>query len=258
MFEAQLAAADTAIAVAELAVANAGVTLARLLGRREGAELPTTQPDPPHLATVTTSDAIGTAVEQTPEVIEARARIESARVTSTIAGQALMPVLNIGATFEVLGLGFDDVGQTFTTFGSFTAVQFLGTLTYQTPLDDVQIHMEQERAQIAIEIAEQNYQAARAQAVADATSALRSDRAASRRLALADHAVEVAQRALAAQEERLSLGAGLVIDVLTATQTLRQSELDRARAEVDGQEARLRLLHLLGQLLARFDERAPD
>ena len=146
----------------------------------------------------------------------------------------------------------------FSMFGSLMAVQFLGTLTYQTPLDDTQIHMEQERAQIAIEIAEQNYQAARAQAMADATTALRSDQVAVRRLELADHAVDVAQRALAAQEERLSLGSGLVIDVLTATQTLRQSELDRARAEVDAQEARLRLLHLLGQLLARFDERAPD
>ena len=30
------------------------------------------------------------------------------------------------------------------------------------------------------------------------------------------------------------------------------------RAEVDAQEAHLRLLHLLGQLLARFDERAPE
>ena len=169
-----------------------------------------------------------------------------------------MPVLNIGATFQVLGLGYDDVGQTFSPFGSFTAVQFLGTLTYQTPLDDTQSHMEQERASIAIEIAEQTYQAARAVAVADATSAIRADQAATHRLDLTDHAVDLAQRSLAAQEERRLLGSGLLIDVMTATQTLRQAELDRARAEVDAQEARVRLRHLLGDLLTRFDERAPE
>ena len=108
--EAQLAAIDTTIATAELTVANAGIVLARLLGRREGAVLPSTEPAPPHLSSVGTADAVSNAVDHAPEVIEARARIESARVTSTIAGQALMPVLNIGATFEVLGLGFDNVG----------------------------------------------------------------------------------------------------------------------------------------------------
>jgi outer membrane protein TolC len=255
--EAQLATIDSALAVAELTAANAAATLARLLGRREGSA-PRTQPEPPRLAPVTAGDALRTVVDSAPEVIEARARIESARIASTIAGQALMPVLNLSGTFEVLGLGYNDVGQTFSNFGSFAAVQFLGTLTYQTPLDDVQIHMEQERAQIAIQIAEQNYEAARAQALADATAALRADEAATRRVELTDHAVDVAQRALAAQEERLQLGSGLVIDVLTATQTLRQAELDRARAEVDAQEARVRLLHLLGQLLGRFDERAPE
>mgnify|MGYP003346974196 CR=1 FL=1 len=85
---------------------------------------------------------------------------------------------------------------------------------------------------------------------------MRADAAATRRLALTDHAVHVAQRSLAAQEERLGLGSGLVVNVLTATQALGQAELDRARAEVDVQEARLRLLHVMGELLARFDERA--
>ena len=189
--EAQLAAIETTIATAELTVANAGITLARLLGRREGAVLPSTQPQPPHLSTVATANAIGEAVDQAPEVIEARAASSPRASTSTIAGQALMLVLNIGATFEVAAVSaFDDVGQTFSTFGSLTAVQFLGTLTYQTPLDDTQIHMEQERAQIAIEIAQQNYQVARAQAMADATTALPlgpSGGAPAR--ALADHAV---------------------------------------------------------------------
>ena len=253
--DAQLATFDIAIANAELLVESAGITLARLLGRRS-ASAPTTQPEPPHLSPAASADAARSAVDNAPEVIEARARIESAQVASTVAGQALMPVLNVSGTFEVLGLGYDNVGQTFSNFGSFTAVQFLGTLTYQTPLDDVMIHMEQERAQIAIEIAEQNYEAARAQAMADATTASAADRAATHRLALTEHAVDIAGRALSAQEERLSLGSGLIISVLTATQTLRQAELDRARAEVDAQEARLRLLHLLGQLLARFDERA--
>jgi outer membrane protein len=256
--DAQLASIDASMASTELAAQNAAITLGRLLGRRDGAASPTTQPEPPHLSPVATADAIAIAVDHAPEVIEARARIESARVVSSIAGQALMPVLNIGATFSVLGLGYDDVGQTFSNFGAFTAVQFLGTLTYQTPLDNTQQHMEQERAQLAIQIAEQNYEAARAQATADATSALRGDQAATRRIELTEHAVDIAQRALAAQEERLRLGSGLVIDVLNATQTLRQAELDRARAEVDAQQARLRLLHLLGELLGRFDERAPD
>lgn len=255
--EAQLATIDSTIASAELTAQNAATTLARLLGRRTGAT-PSTDPDPPHLSPTTTADALERVVEQAPEVIEARARIESARIAATVAGQALMPVLNLSGTFEVLGLGYNDVGQTFSNFGSFTAVQFLGTLTYQTPLDDTQIHMEQERAQIAIQIAEQNYEAARAQAFADATSAVQADRAATRRIELTAHAVDVAERALAAQEERLALGSGLLIDVMSATQTLRAAELDRARAEVDAQEARVRLLHLLGELLGRFDERAPE
>lgn len=249
--EAQLATLETTIAGAELTAANAAVVLSRLLGRREGAALPTTEPSPPSIASVATDETARAAADAAPEVIEARARIESARVTASIAGQSLMPVLDVSGTFQVLGLGYDDVGQTFSSFGSFTAVQFLATLTYQTPLDDVQRHMEEERARIAIEVAEQTYEAARAQALADATSAVLAERAAVHRVELAEHAVDVARQSLAAHEERFALGAGLVVDVLTATQTLRQAELDRARAEVDAQEARVRLLHLAGELLAR-------
>jgi len=43
--------------------------------------------------------------------------------------QALMPVLDVGATFSVLGLGYDDVGQTFSNFGSLTAVQLIFRLS---------------------------------------------------------------------------------------------------------------------------------
>jgi outer membrane protein TolC len=137
-------------------------------------------------------------------------------------------------------------------------VQFLGTLTYQTPLDDVQLQMDQARAALAVEAAEASYDAARAAAVAEARAALESDRAASRRVELSAHAVELARRALAAQEERRALGAGVLLDVLAAAQTLRQAELDLARAEVDAQEARVRWLHLRGELLARYRERVPE
>ena len=43
-----------------------------------------------------------------------------------------------------------------------------------------------------------------------------------------------------------------------AAQTLRQAELELARAEVDAQEARVRWLHLRGELLARYRERLPE
>ena len=49
-----------------------------------------------------------------------------------------------------------------------------------------------------------------------------------------------------------------MISVIAATQALRQAELDRARAEVDAQIARVQLLHLLGELLARYGERSLD
>ena len=57
----------------------------------------------------------------------------------------------------------------------------------------------------------------------------------------------------------LALGAGAgEMGLLGAAQTLRQAELDRARAEVDAQEARVRWLHLRGELLARYGERLPE
>jgi outer membrane protein len=255
--EAQVASAESAIASAELTARTASITLARLLGRT-AESLPSASEAPSALGPVVLASAEGDPIEEAPEVIEARARIESARVATRIAGQSVMPVLDVGAEVQVLGLGYDDVGQTLSNFGSFTAVQFLGTLTYQTPLDDVQLQMDQARAALAVEAAEASYDAARAAAVAEARAALESDRAASRRVELSAHAVELARRALAAQEERRALGAGVLLDVLAAAQTLRQAELDLARAEVDAQEARVRWLHLRGELLARYRERVPE
>lgn len=251
--EAQLATAESAIAVAELGARTAAIVLARLLGRT-GEGLPSTSAEAPALAP---EPEVGddASAEEAPEVIEARARVESARVAAQIAGQAVMPVLDLGAEVQVLGLGYDDVGQTFSHFGALSAVQFLGTLTYQTPLDDVQLRMDQARAALAVETAQASYDAALAVAVADVRTAVEADRAASRRLALASRAVELASRALAAQEERRALGAGVLLDVLAAAQTLRQAELDRARAELDAQQARVRLLHLRGTLLEHLDGR---
>jgi outer membrane protein TolC len=255
--EAQVASAESAIASAELGVRTASIALARLLGRTTSA-LPSASGAPEALGPVVLAAGGDEPIEEAPEVLEARARIESARVATQIAGQSVMPVLDVGAEVQVLGLGYDDVGQTLSNFGSFTAVQFLGTLTYQTPLDDVQLRMDQARAALAVEAAEASYEAARASATAEARAALETDRAATRRVELAAHAVDLATRALAAQEERRSLGAGVLLDVLGAAQTLRQAELDRARAEVDAQEARVRWLHLRGELLARYGERLPE
>ena len=247
--EAQLATADTQLASAELTTTQAAITLAALLGDRSerGAQLSTVA----QTRTLVSMDdaSIETSIDGSPEVMEAQARVEATRVASRVAGQALLPLLDVAATFSVLGLGYDDVGQTFSNFGSLTAVQLMGTLTYQTALEDTQLHRREERAVIATEIAEQSYEAARAQAIAEARAAREADVIATRRLALAERAVEIARRALAAQEERRTLGTGLLLDVLTATQTLRQAELERARAEVDAQLARVRLLHLRGELL---------
>ena len=83
--ETQVATAASRIASAELAGENARTTLASLLGRT-GTSLPSTNEEPPRLAPVAVSDAARRAIESAPEVIEAEAQLESARVLAGAAG----------------------------------------------------------------------------------------------------------------------------------------------------------------------------
>lgn len=248
-FATRLASLEEAVVAAEAEARRRGEELARTLGEgRAGGAL---EPDaaPPRLPAPRHDAVIDRILEASPELAELRTTIAAAEESARIAGQALEPRLDLQGQLAVHGLGYGEVAPAFEQWARFAAVTGVVSIAYEMPLDDTQHRREIERASLAIEVAEQQLEAARQAIAAEARTLLDTHAAARRRLELADETVGLARQLVEAEQGRYELGARTSTAVLEAQAELRSAELRALRARIDLTAAELRLQHLAGELL---------
>ncbi len=252
-FATRLASLEESVLAIESEARRRAAELARTLGTTATDDAPLeVDASPPPIPLDRTADLIPRILEASPELAEREAAIRLAEENARTAGQALEPRLDVQGELAVHGLGYDNVGPAFEQWARFAAVTGLVGLTYQMPLDDTQHRQEIERASLAVEVAEQQLEAARQALSAEAVVLLDSHAAARRRLVLAERTVDIARQLLVAEEGRYELGARTSTPVLEAQTELRNAELRVLRARVDLMSAELRLQHLTGELLAEI------
>jgi outer membrane protein len=246
-FQTRLAAAEEAVAAAEATLAMRQQDLGRLLGSEQ--TLGDIDSAPPPMPPARSQDAVERALRASPQIAELEAQVYSARELAQTAGATLEPRLDLQGQLAVHGLGYDDVGGTFQTFGTFAAVTGMLSVIFELPLDDTQRNMEYERASLAIQVAERQLDAARLQIASTARTLVVQAEAARHRVELAENTQNVARELVEAERARFALGASTAIAVTQAENELRDAQLRGLRARVDLYSADQQLAHLTGQLV---------
>ena len=229
----------------ELLGQQSAVRVARLqLGRRIGMDGPvaaaplgdTVMPDLP----LTDAEAVAEALDASPAVLSARARVRAAAATARGAWSAFLPTATIAAQVSA----FDD-----RFFPNATTRSSIG-LTVSLPIwNNGQREIALSRARSAREVAaaaRDDTERAIRRDVIEAYEAYLTARASG---ALADEAVVVARENLRVQEERYRAGATTIIDLVTAQVSMTEAEAGRVQARYATRLALAGLEAILGRRL---------
>lgn len=245
----RLATLEELLAVAEADRRSRAVLLATLLGLPLGTELHATREPPPLAVSVSDAEAVRLAVERAPLLEELAAELEGIRRAASLAGEPLRPRLDAQAQLGLHGVGYDDVPEALAQVGRFAAFTATVGLVYQSPFDDGRQRAEEERARLAVEVAQARLDEARATIEQQVMALLEQRRAARRRIELATETAALARENAEAERGRLELGTRTPIALLVAQEDLRSAELRLRRARTDAYVAEVSLLALTGMLL---------
>jgi outer membrane protein TolC len=186
--------------------------------------------------------------EDSVELAELGQQVKLARTRAEVAGEVWRPRLDVEGWAASSGASTEFPNA----WGRAASGQYWSAhvgAVFDVPLDNTARHAAEMQAQLAVQSAEQQLQAAQRRVGSDATSAIASERAARQRLISAERTTAIAEENYQAERERYDLGHTIVIAVQEAEAALRRARLREARARVDAAQARLVLLHLTGELL---------
>ena len=256
-FETRLAQGEEALEAAELDRRERRTALGNALGE-SGGRLVGEPGDEPPLPDPPPSDVAERALAASPDVLEAEAALELARVQARTASDAYQPRLDLDASLEARGLGNANVGAAFEQFGTLGALSAHVGLTFELPIDTSQERAAAAQAWLAVEVAEQRLEQVRQRVAADAESAVQQQATLRRRLELAQRTVTIAEQQLDAQRQRFQSGDAPAVSVLTAEDDLRTARLRVTRARVDLVSSAVRIDDLTGELLKRYAPKLAD
>jgi outer membrane protein len=248
-FETTVATRRESVLNAEVTERQRATTLSQLLGRAP-AELRASRTEPRDVATPSEA-SIRSALARSPDVRDAEASLEVARLQAVAAGDANRPRLDVSGFIDARGLSTDTVSPAAGQVGSLDAVSGRIAVTFELPLDDSQRRAAVAQATLAVKSAEARLEQANLAALATIDNQSRAASGARERIGLVETTVAVAEQQVAAEQARYATGASLAITVAEAQDQLRSARLRLARARVDLMNANLQLQHLSGGLLAQ-------
>lgn len=238
----QVGNAQLALLTARNELANANAALTRLVGVPE---IVTAVPDATLDAPTTLPDSASLArmLERSPAVEQASASLVAARAAGRAARSPYLPTISLSysrsgsGVDERFGLGSDPYAYT-------------GSLRFSAsyPLFN-QLAREEGvvRASVAEDVAEATLRDARLRAREDLTQALGTLETAEQRIRIGTVSVAAAEEDLRVVQQRYSLGASTLLDVLTSQTQLNQARSDLIQARFDHRVARATLEALLGR-----------
>lgn len=247
-FSTRVAQLEESVVQAETTKEQRALELGRLISAEDAGNLSASREEPTAGKSPTRADIESALRAGSVELAELESQVKLARSRAEYTGDAGRPKLDLEAYLESNGVS-ERVPKAFERTGRMSWITAHVGLVYEMPLDDSKRKADRQNALLAIRIAEHNLKAARDRISADATLSLASERAATRRLALAQRTLELAEKTHEAEKVRFELGQSIAIQVQEAEDAVRQAKLRVARAKVDLTQEQVGMLHLSGRLM---------
>lgn len=199
------------------------------------------------------------ARSSSPSLATLRAQRQAAALDRTRTADALRPELDVTAGITQSGLD-PNVGGAWAQLARLEARTLFAGVVFSMPLGgNDAARDEHTRAALAIERADLAIAETERALCFDVTGAGQQERVLAERMAIADYRVEIAERAVAAEQARLSQGQSTVQAGLEALEQLDTAEVERLRLDADLALARLRSAQATGVLAHALlpDDTAP-
>jgi outer membrane protein TolC len=247
-FSTRVAQLEESVVQAETTKEQRALDLGRLISAEDASNLTAAREEPTVGKSPTRADIESALRAGSVELAELETQVKLARSRAEYAGDASRPRLDLEAYLESNGVS-ERVPKAFERTGRMSWLTAHVGLVFEMPLDDSRRNADRQSALLAVRSAEQSLKAARDRISADAALTMASERAAVRRLALAQRTLELAEKTHEAEKVRFELGQSIAIQVQEAEDAVRQAKLRVTRARVDLTQEQIGMLHLSGRLL---------
>ncbi len=251
-FSTRVAQLEETLVQAQIQKEQRSLDLGRLMGESEGTgNLSAAAGEPTSGSRPSKADIESALREGSIELADLEAQVKLARTRAEVAGDAGRPRLDLEGYLESQGVS-ERVPRAFERTGQMSWITAHVGLVFELPLDDSKRRADKTNALLAVRAAEHNLKATRDKIAADASLTVANERAATRRLELAQKTLELAEKTHEAEKARFELGQSIAIQVQQAEDDVRQAELRVARAKVDLTQEQIAMLHLSGKLMKTF------
>jgi outer membrane protein len=235
--EAAVASRVEQVLVAEKAIHDQEDQLRRLLNPGEEElrqDVRLTPADAPvtYLEPISLQEAIDTAIEQRPEIVQAKKNIESGELNKQFARNQLLPTLSFQGTMGLAGLG-GDYGESFTRNFSGDFYNYGAGLVFSYPLGNRSAISAYNKRQLEAKNAEVALASVRQQIIVGVREAVRRVQTDFKRIETTRSARIMAEKQLQAEQERLKVGLSTTRFVLDFQRDLATAQGNELRAVVD-------------------------
>lgn len=235
--EAAVASRVEQVLVAEKAIRDQEDQLRRLLNpgedelRQDVRLTPTDQPVTV-LAPISLQEAIDTAIDQRPEIVQAKKNLETSDINTKFARNQLLPTLSFQGTMGLAGLGSSYSGSVNNNFGG-DFYNYGAGLVLSYPLGNRSAISTYNKRQLEAKNAEATLASVRQQIIVGVREAVRRVQTDFKRIETTRSARIMAEKQLQAEQERLKVGLSTTRFVLDFQRDLATAQGNELRAIVD-------------------------
>lgn len=184
------------------------------------------------METLSLEEAIETAIEQRPEIVQAKKNIESSELNKTYARNQLLPTLSVQGTVGLSGLG-SDFGNSFAKNFSGDFYNYGAGLVFSYPLGNRSAISTYNKRQLETKNAETSLARVRHQIILGVREAVRRVQTDFKRIETTRSARILAEKQLQTEQERLRVGLSTTRFVLDFQRDLATAQGNELRAIVD-------------------------
>ncbi|TKS59711.1 MAG: hypothetical protein EWM72_01896 [Nitrospira sp.] len=235
--EAAVASRVEQVLVTEKAIRDQEDQLRRLLNPgeedlRQDVRLTPTDTPVTVLEPLSLQEAIDTAIDQRPEIVQAKKNVESGEINKQFARNQLLPTLSFQGTMGLAGLG-KDYGDSFTRNFSGDFYNYGAGLVLSYPLGNRSAVSTYNKRQLEAKNAEVALASVRQQIIVGVREAVRRVQTDFKRIETTRSARIMAEKQLQAEQERLKVGLSTTRFVLDFQRDLATTQGNELRATVD-------------------------
>jgi outer membrane protein TolC len=235
--EAAVASRIEQVLIAEKAIRDQEDQLRRLLNpaeeelRQDFRLMPSDQPVTV-LSPISLQEAIDTAIEQRPEIVQAKKNVETSEINSKFARNQLLPTLSFQGTMGLAGLG-KDYPDSFNRNFSGEYYNYGAGLVLSYPLGNRSAISTYNKRQLEAKNAEVSLASVRQQIIVGVREAVRRVQTDFKRIETTRSARIMAEKQLQAEQERLKVGLSTTRFVLDFQRDLATAQGNELRAILD-------------------------